>query len=263
LSNRSALVIRGMAGTATALAALVVPSIAQAAGGHLGQRTLKIGTHGHDVRVLQDYLGVVGVDTSVDGQYGPGTAKSVKAWERQVQLKPNGIVTRTTARVLIRLVAVAGAAKPGDNGGALAGPVIGPPTGKATIAPDGTAVSPADAPAVVQQVIAAGNAIAHKPYVYGGGHGQWTDGGYDCSGSVSYALHGGNLLSTQEDSTTLESFGDAGPGQWITIYANSGHAFMIVAGLRFDTSGLSQDGTRWHNTSHPTSGYVVRHPTGL
>jgi peptidoglycan hydrolase-like protein with peptidoglycan-binding domain len=247
----------------TALVALVVPSIAQAGGVHLGDRTLRVGMHGHDVRVLQDYLGVVGVDTSVDGQYGRGTAKSVRAWERMAQLKPNGVVTRTAAQVLIRSVAVAGAAKPGDNGGALAGPVIGPPTGKATIAPDGTAIPPADAPPVVQQIIAAGNAIAHKPYIYGGGHGSWNSSGYDCSGSVSYALHGGNLLNTQLDSTQLESFGDAGPGSWVTIYANSGHTFMMVAGLRFDTSGLSQDGTRWHNTPHPTSDYVVRHPTGL
>jgi peptidoglycan hydrolase-like protein with peptidoglycan-binding domain len=247
----------------TALVALGVPGIAQAGSVHLGQRTLKQGMHGHDVRVLQDYLGVVGVDTSVDGQYGRSTAKSVKAWERMAQLRPNGIVTRSDAQVLIRSVAVAGAAKPGDNGGALAGPVIGPPTGKATIAPDGTAIPPADAPPVVQQVIAAGNAIAHKPYIYGGGHGTWNDSGYDCSGSVSYALHGGNLLNTQLDSTQLESFGDSGPGSWITIYANSGHTFMIVAGLRFDTSGLSQDGSRWHNTPHPTSYYVVRHPTGL
>jgi peptidoglycan hydrolase-like protein with peptidoglycan-binding domain len=247
----------------TALAVFAVPGFAQARTLHLGDRTLKKGMHGHDVRVLQDYLGVVGVDTSIDGQYGSGTAKSVKAWESQAQLRPNGVVSRTDARVLIHSVATAGLAKPGNNGGAVAGPVIGPPTGKATIAADGTAVPPADAPPVVQQVIAAGNVIAHKPYIYGGGHGTWDDAGYDCSGSVSYALHGGNLLKTQLDSTSLESFGDAGPGQWITIYANSGHTFMLVAGLRFDTSGLSQDGTRWHRTPHPTTGYVVRHPTGL
>jgi len=112
-------------------------------------------------------------------------------------------------------------------------------------------------------VIAAGEEIATRPYVWGGGHGSFQSAGYDCSGSVSYALHGGNLLNTQLDSTQLESWGDPGPGSWITIYANSGHTFMTVAGLRFDTSGLSQDGSRWHVSSHPTSGYVVRHPTGL
>jgi peptidoglycan hydrolase-like protein with peptidoglycan-binding domain len=245
------------------LAVLALPGFAQAKTLHLGDRTLKKGMRGHDVRVLQDYLGVVGIDTSVDGQYGSGTAKSVRVWEQQAQLRANGIVSRTDAKVLIHSVATAGLAKPGDNGGAVAGPLIGPPTGIATVAADGTAVAPSDAPPVVQQVIAAGNAIAHHPYVYGGGHGNWTDRGYDCSGSVSFALHGGNLLDTQLDSTALESFGDPGPGQWVTIYANSGHAFMIVAGLRFDTSGLSQDGTRWHRTSHTTSGYVVRHPTGL
>jgi hypothetical protein len=85
----------------------------------------------------------------------------------------------------------------------------------------------------VQDMIAAGNAIAHKPYRFGGGHGSFHDSAYDCSGSVSYALHGGNLLDTTMDSSELESFGSSGAGQWVTIYANSGHTFMVVAGLRF------------------------------
>lgn len=245
------------------LALGALPAVAPAQTLHLGQRTLKVGMHGHDVRVLQDYLTVVGEDTSVDGQYGRGTAKSVRAWQRQANLKVNGVVTRSMARALIRSVAVAGQASPDNNGGAVAGPVIGPPTGKATIAPDGTAIPPSNAPAVVQQIIEAGNAIAHKPYIYGGGHGSWTDSGYDCSGSVSFALHGANLLKTPEDSTQLESFGDSGPGQWVTIYANSGHTFMIVAGLRFDTSGLSGAGSRWQSAKRSTQGYVVRHPVGL
>jgi hypothetical protein len=245
------------------LALFAVPAAAQGRTLHLGQRTLKVGMHGHDVRVLQDYLSVVGQTTSVDGSYGHGTAKSVRAWQRGARLRASGVVTRSAAKVLISSVATAGQAAPGNDGGAVAGPVIGPPTGKATIAPDGTAIPPSNAPAVVQQIIAAGNTIAHKPYIYGGGHGKWDDSGYDCSGSVSFALHGANLLDTPEDSGTLESYGDAGPGQWVTMYANSGHVWMMVAGLRFDTSGLSQDGTRWHTTSASTSGYVVRHPTGL
>jgi peptidoglycan hydrolase-like protein with peptidoglycan-binding domain len=245
------------------LAVLAVPGTAQAARIHLGDRTLKMGMHGTDVRVLQDYLSVVGVDTSVDGQFGAGTKKSVRAWEKQASLKANGVVTRSDAKVLINSVATAGAAKPGNNGGAVAGPLVGPPTGKVTLNSDGTATAPADAPPEVQQVVAAGNQIAHMPYIYGGGHGTWNDNGYDCSASVSFALHGGRLINTQMDSTDLESYGDAGPGRWITIYANASHAFMVVGGLRYDTSGLSQDGSRWHDTPHPTSGYVVRHPTGF
>ena len=115
----------------------------------------------------------------------------------------------------------------------------------------------------MKDIIAAGNAIAHKPYRYGGGHGRWDDSGYDCSGSVSYALHGAALLNTQLTSAQFESWGAAGAGQWVTIYANGGHVYMYVAGLRFDTSGLSADGTRWHTDTRSSSGYVVRHPDGL
>jgi hypothetical protein len=147
-----------------------------------------------------------------------------------------------------------------------------PPTMKTRINSDGTATAPAGAPAVVQQVVAAANRIHTKPYVYGGGHGSFNDSGYDCSGSVSYALHGGALLSSPEDSTGLESYGAAGPGHWITIYANSGHAFMAVAGRGFDTAAYSApnipsgSGPRWRsNPSADTygGGWVVRHPAGL
>jgi hypothetical protein len=112
----------------------------------------------------------------------------------------------------------------------------------------------------VQAVIAAGNKIAKKPYRYGGGHGRWNDGGYDCSGSVSYALHGGGLLKVAQDSSEMESYGAGGKGQWITIYANPGHAWMTVAGLRFDTSGAAP--SRWQTARRSSAGYVVRHPRG-
>ena len=104
-----------------------------------------------------------------------------------------------------------------------------------------------------------------KPYRYGGGHGRWEDTGYDCSGSVSYGLHGAGLLTTPLDSTQFESWGVAGPGQWITVYANSGHAYMVVAGLRFDTgyNDSSSSGPKWSTKMRPSSGYVVRHPVGL
>jgi hypothetical protein len=116
---------------------------------------------------------------------------------------------------------------------------------------------------VVQAIIAAGNRIATLPYIYGGGHGSWTDAGYDCSGSVSFALHGGGLLSAPLVSGDFESWGAAGPGQWITIYANGGHVYMVIAGLRFDTSGQSGAGTRWQANMVSGAGFVVRHPVGL
>jgi peptidoglycan hydrolase CwlO-like protein len=127
----------------------------------------------------------------------------------------------------------------------------------------GMAQAPAGAPAAVKQVIAAGNAIAGLPYGYGGGHGSFRANAYDCSGSVSYALAAAGLLSSPLDSTGFESWGEAGPGRWITVYANAGHAFMVVAGWRFDTSSLAQDSTRWTRTMRSTSGFVARHPRGL
>jgi peptidoglycan hydrolase CwlO-like protein len=122
---------------------------------------------------------------------------------------------------------------------------------------------PPGAPAAVAQVIAAGNAIATLPYVWGGGHGSFHASGYDCSGSVSYALAAAGLLSSPLDSTGFESWGEPGPGKWITVYANAGHAFMVVAGWRFDTVALAEGGTRWSQTMTSTAGFVARHPAGL
>jgi hypothetical protein len=128
---------------------------------------------------------------------------------------------------------------------------------------DGTAVAPSNAPASIKHLVAAGNRIAHKPYKWGGGHGSYHDSGYDCSGSVSYALHYGGLLSSPRDSTGFESYGSRGSGSWITIYANGGHVWMTVGGLRFDTSGASAHGSRWQTARRSSGGYVVRHPRGL
>jgi peptidoglycan hydrolase-like protein with peptidoglycan-binding domain len=116
---------------------------------------------------------------------------------------------------------------------------------------------------VVARVIAAGDEIATRPYVFGGGHGSFQSAGYDCSGSVSYALHGGGLLSSPEDSSGLESFGEAGPGKDITIYANAEHAFMVIDGKRFDTVAQQETGTRWSSSMTSTAGFVARHPAGL
>jgi cell wall-associated NlpC family hydrolase len=130
----------------------------------------------------------------------------------------------------------------------------------------GRAVAPASAPAAVKRVIAAANHIRTLPYVWGGGHGRWQDAGYDCSGAVSYALHGGRLLTSPLTSGSFEAWGEAGAGRWITIYANAAHAYMVVAGLRFDTAGdTSGTGPRWHPTiAAAASGrFVVRHPVGF
>jgi cell wall-associated NlpC family hydrolase len=133
----------------------------------------------------------------------------------------------------------------------------------ARVLPDGTAQAPDDAPEVVKRVILAANQIAKFPYKWGGGHGAWRDNGYDCSGSVSFALAGAGLLDRPLTSGLLAGYGAPGPGQWITIYANSGHVFMVVAGLRFDTSGQGRAGTRWQEAAVTTSGYAVRHVPGL
>lgn len=137
-------------------------------------------------------------------------------------------------------------------------------TARAGIAtnPGGTAQPPAGAPAPVGLVIAAGNAIAGLPYLYGGGHAGFKDTAYDCSGSISYALAAAGLVSSPMASGPFMSWGEAGPGKWITIYANPGHMFMVVGGWRFDTSAL-RGGTRWTREMRPTGGFVARHPPGL
>ena len=120
-------------------------------------------------------------------------------------------------------------------------------------------MAPEDAPEPVKRVIQAGNAISKLPYKWGGGHGAWRDTGYDCSGSVSFALAGAGLLRSPLASGPFMKWGDAGQGEWITIYANPGHIFMVVAGLRFDTSGRGRAGTRWQEASRGTGGFAVRH----
>jgi hypothetical protein len=135
--------------------------------------------------------------------------------------------------------------------------------GHTRIAGDGLALIPADAPSAIKDLLGAGNEIATKPYIYGGGHGEWNDAGYDCSGSVSYALHGAGLLDRSMASGDFQTWGEPGPGRWITIYANGGHMFMVVAGIRFDTSGRTRFGTRWQADLRSQQGYTIRHPAGL
>jgi len=139
-----------------------------------------------------------------------------------------------------------------------------PATGKATLGDDGLAVAPADAPPEMKAVIEAGNEIATAPYKYGGGHGKrLMDSGYDCSGSMSYALRKAGLQKGSLASSGYTRYGEAGRGEWITTYANSGHSYMVVAGLRFDTSSRKRTGNRWNTQGRSASGYVVRHPDGF
>jgi cell wall-associated NlpC family hydrolase len=134
---------------------------------------------------------------------------------------------------------------------------------RATALPNGVALPPLEAREEVKQIIEAGNVIARSPYLWGGGHGKWLDKGYDCSGSVSFALAAAGLLGGPQTSGQLMSWGEPGHGKWITIYANDGHVFMEVAGIRFDTSGRQVTGSRWQNAMRSTSGFVARHPAGL
>jgi cell wall-associated NlpC family hydrolase len=132
---------------------------------------------------------------------------------------------------------------------------------------DGLAAAPEGAPVAIQEIIWAGNELIGLPYIYGGGHGSFISPGYDCSGTVSFALHGANLLAAPEDSSEMEGFGARGDGRWVTLFANPGHAYMTVAGLRLDTSPAEDpanlQGPRWRPLRQTNAGFVVRHPVGL
>ena len=250
--NRGRLVALG-----AMLMVLVPASAADAAGRNwtFGVRALAMGSQGRDVRVLQDFLTRAGFRVAVDGRFGRSTVAAVRRWERASGFRVDGRVTRNNAKRLRAHVSTS-EARPG---GAAYVKVE-----KAYIAPDGTAVAPASAPPQVKAIIAAGNEIRNKPYRYGGGHGSWKDSGYDCSGSVSYALHGADLLARPMASGGFMSWAKPGKGQWVTTYANEGHMYMVVAGLRFDTGGArGRGGNRWATDMRSSSGYAARHPAGL
>jgi len=142
-------------------------------------------------------------------------------------------------------------------------PTTAPP-GKAILV-NGRAIPPADAPPAVKRVIAAANKIRTKPYIYGGGHARWWDAGYDCSGAVSFALRGAGLIDTPMPSGSLAGWGSAGKGRWITVYANGGHAYAVIAGLRWDTAGTTNGtGPRWHKSlgAQASGPFTTRHPEG-
>ena len=168
--------------------------------------------------------------------------------------------------VLAVLILTPGTAAANCGGGGLspAETDICTPTAKARLLPNGMLIPPKSAPTRVKAVIAAANKIRTKPYVWGGGHARWWDRGYDCSGSVSYALHGGEFIESPLPSGPMEDWGLEGEGRWITVYANAGHAYAVIAGVRWDTSGDSSGtGPRWHEDLRDNIGYTARHPAGF
>jgi peptidoglycan hydrolase-like protein with peptidoglycan-binding domain len=210
------------------------------------------GVSGNAVAQLQSALHL-----TPDGDFGPETEAAVRRLQARHGLTVDGVVGPATWSV----IGVSHAQTLTPPRAALAG--AGPSGGGGSSSSTAGGGGEGDAPSVVARVIAAGDEIATRPYVYGGGHGSFQSVGYDCSGSVSYALHGGGLLSSPEDSTGLESYGEAGPGKYITIYADAEHAWMVVDGKRFDTVALQETGNRWTDAMTSTAGYVVRHPDGL
>jgi len=219
--------------------------------GLFGGRLLKTGMRGPSVREMQEYLSAAGFPVTDDGSFGSATQQAVIGFEASKSLTQDGIMSLAVANALRAAVTAVDSNNTGQN---------------AVLTPQGLAVAPVNAPPVVKEVIAAANQIATLPYIYGGGHAAWTDTGYDCSGSTSFALHGAGLISAPEDSGELESYGQPGPGVWITLWANGGHVYMNIAGLWFDTAAQSsangQD--RWSTTRiSSASGFVERHPGGL
>jgi peptidoglycan hydrolase-like protein with peptidoglycan-binding domain len=196
------------------------------------------------VQRLQEALHV-----QADGTFGPETEAAVKHMQAQRGISVDGVVGPETWSAL------------GIDEHATLHPPHAASGGSSSSSSESAAGG--ESSSVVERVIAAADEIATRPYVYGGGHGSFQSTGYDCSGSVSYALHGGALLSSPEDSSALESYGEPGPGSHITIYANAEHAWMVIDGRRYDTIAQQETGTRWSDSMTSTAGYVVRHPAGL
>jgi peptidoglycan hydrolase-like protein with peptidoglycan-binding domain len=270
LSPASALASPGGGGaTITAPTTTTTGTTTQTAGPAtdlLGRRVLRLGMRGADVKQLQHALTAAGYPTTADGQFGPDTRASVKRYQRATGLRANGILSRSEARTLQSATRTSTRTATATTSATTA-------DGTATIASDGELELPAGAPAAVQQIVAAANSIIDTNYEWGGGHASFQSSGYDCSGAVSYALHGGGLLSSPEDSTGLETYGQPGKGTWVTVYSDPSHAFIVVDGRAFDTADYggpnipSGSGPRWrlNPTGNLQDGgdYVARHPAGL
>jgi hypothetical protein len=197
----------------------------------------RVQTRGASVRLLQRHLGV-----TADGVYGPGTWRAVRRFQRGHGLTADGVVGPATWAAL------------GIGG-------HHPVLKRAHLRGGGPARG--GVPSNVFRAIAAANRIAGFPYRLGGGHGSFHDSAYDCSGSVSYVLHAAGRLGSPLDSGQLMSWGSPGRGRYITVYANPGHAYMVIRGRRYDTTGRAETGSRWQRARRSSAGYVVRHPAGL
>jgi cell wall-associated NlpC family hydrolase len=229
--RRHGLVADGVAGPQT------LSSLGLGSGRSSGKRGGRSSRAG-GVRALQRALGI-----PADGRFGPQTERKVRSYQRRHRLTADGVVGPQTRRSL----------------GLGSGPALKRRKGGRS---GGGAVR-GDSRSLIGRMVAAGNRIARKPYRYGGGHGSFKDSGYDCSGSISYVLHAAGLLRTPLDSTGFMSYGRRGKGRRVTIYANAGHAYMVIDGRRFDTSAHKQTGSRWTSTPRSSAGYVARHPAGL
>ncbi len=179
---------------------------------------------------------------------------------RVTNLKAGTALIGAVAALALIPAGASAACAPGA-GGISAGSAPCGPIGKAKLV-NGLAVAPSNAPMAVRNAIAAANRIEKKPYIWGGGHARWWDRGYDCSGAVSFALHGGRLINSPMPSGSLERWGAPGLGRWITVYANGGHAYAVIAGLRWDTSMTPGNGPGWSAQMRSRRGYVARHPLG-
>jgi hypothetical protein len=180
---------------------------------------------------------------------------------------PSSAIAATTGGVSAPASSSGSGTDSGSTGGSQFSPPVvsptSPPGSRVARLVNGVAYAPAGAPRAVVRAIKAGNKLQDKPYLYGGGHRSFVDTAYDCSGAVSFALHGGKLLSSPLPSGALMTWGVAGAGRWITVYANGGHAYMVIAGLRLDTSGTGGNGPRWQTLKRDSVGFVARHPARL
>jgi hypothetical protein len=273
---------------AAALLALCCATAAPA-----GPPTLERGDRGPSVRRVQRALHL-----TADGVFGRDTARAVRRFQRRRGLKPDGVVGPATWRALrgarasgssrrraVRIlqrrigVAVDGVFGPQTQAavrsfqrsrGLTADGIVGPATWAALGVRGSRPVLKrvrrgrgGGIPAAVWHAVSAANRIAGRPYRYGGGHGSFHDTGYDCSGSVSYVLHGAGLLARPLSSSGLMRWGSPGRGRWITVYAHPGHTFLVIRGRRYDTTGRWETGSRWQPEMRSTAGYVARHPAGL